>query len=212
MRKYLYPLLFLFSTLFAQEEQQSFWETYTAALRGDKIAQFQTGVIYERGIGIEANDSKAALWYEKSAWQGYMDAQYNLALMYASGRGVEKNIDRAMIWLAKAARQGDREARELLLKIIDGKVDEKSKTSPLKPMGEKSDEIETILPVTLITKEGAQVCTTKGICTAYNAKTTMTSKSKRGNYYKISGMVTRAGWQPFESDGWIEESSVVIRR
>jgi hypothetical protein len=50
MKKYLYTLYFLFSTLSGSETHESFWETYTEALRGDKVAQFQVGVIYELGI------------------------------------------------------------------------------------------------------------------------------------------------------------------
>lgn len=195
-----------------KKAQDSFWEIYTNALRNDKVAQYQVGVMYERGIGVDQNQTEAALWYEKSAWQGYIDAQYNLALMNASGRGVEKNLDRAMIWLAKAARQGDKEARTLLLEIIDGKLDEKPKVTERKQLFEKDEELEPITPVTLITKDGAQVCTVDGSCVRYKEKTTFTSKSKQGKYYKISGMGTSQGWKTYEEDGWIDEESVVLRK
>lgn len=185
--------------------QESFWQIYTSAQRGDNVAQYQAGVIFERGMGVERNQEKAAEWYEKSAWQGNVDAQYNLALMYISGRGVAQNEERAMIWLAKAARQGDKEARKLLLAIIDGKLerDKKSET-----VGEKAEPIK---PVRLITKEGAQVCMRQGECSVYRTNTTLTSKSKRGKYYIISGIGTKQGWEPFEGEGWIDEESVEIR-
>lgn len=192
--------------------QESFWQIYTNALRGDKIAEYQVGVMYERGMGVERDQAKAAEWYEKSAWQGYVDAQYNIALMYASGRGVDKNEERAMIWLAKAARQGDKEARKLLLAIIDGTLDEPRKKTAKKKSDDSSEEVEAIEPVTLVTKEGAQVCTSQGECSVYKMKTTLTSKSKRGKYYKISGIGTKQGWVAFEGEGWIEESSVDMRR
>ena len=46
--------------------------------------------MYANGYGIPKDDSKAVVWYEKSATQGLVDAQFNLAVMYASGRGVPK--------------------------------------------------------------------------------------------------------------------------
>lgn len=192
--------------------QDSFWQIYTNALRGDKAAEYQVGVMYERGMGVEQDLAKSALWYEKAAWQGHVDAQYNLALMYAAGRGVDENEERAMIWLAKAAKQGDKEARKLLLAIIDGTLEKPQKRTAKKKNDESSGEVEAIEPVTLTTREGAQVCTSQGKCSVYKIKTTLTSKSKRGKYYKISGMATKQGWKAFEGEGWIDEESVDIRR
>lgn len=189
---------------------QSFWETYTAALRGDKIAQFQTGVIYERGIGVEENQTQAAKWYEKSAIQGYMDAQYNVALMYATGRGVDQNDGFAMMWLSLAAKQGDKEARKLLLEFIDGKYDKiKTSASGKKPA---INSMVYIAPLRLKTKEGAQICTPEGECISTKANTTVTSKIKSGAWYKVSGMGSVNGWEPYKKEGWIEENSVEVRR
>jgi len=154
MKKYLYTLLF--SSLFASEAQQSFWETYTAALRGDKVAQFQTGVIYERGIGIEQNQTQAAQWYERAAQQGHVDAQYNIAIMYASGYGVAADEGLAMMWLARAAKQKDPEARRLLLKIIDGDLDSDKQED--KGKSALPSDIVSITPTVLYSKENASVC------------------------------------------------------
>lgn len=196
---------------------KSFWETYTAALRGNKEAQFQVGVIFERGIGTESNQTLAAQWFEKSAVQGYVDAQYNIAIMYASGRGVATDEGVAMMWLAKASKQGDKEARKLLNDIIDGKLDKKQSTPPkekkeIASVSSVEGEIETIVPTTLITKEGAMVCDGKGMCTLYKANSALTTTSKRGQYYKISGTVSKKGWQEYKKEGWIDEASVDVRR
>ncbi|MFY9142258.1 tetratricopeptide repeat protein [Sulfuricurvum sp.] len=203
------------STAFANEltsenTTRSFWETYTAALRGDKIAQFQTGVIYERGIGVEENQTQAAKWYEKSAIQGYMDAQYNIALMYATGRGVDQNDGFAMMWLSLAAKQGDKEARKLLLEFLDGKYDKvKTSASGKKPA---INSMVYITPLRLKTKEGAQICTPEGECISTKTNTTVTSKIKSGAWYKVSGMGSVKGWEPYGKEGWIEENSVEVRR
>lgn len=210
MKKYLYLLLFLFPPLFSSEVQQSFWETYTAALRGDKEAQFQVGVIYERGIGIDENQTQAAQWFEKSAHQGHVDAQYNIAIMYATGRGVAADEGLAMMWLARAAKQKDREARKLLLKIIDGELDGGQQQKNIQEAD--TSNVVDIAPTTLITKAGSMLCDEKGKCIEYKANSALTSTSKRGQYYKISGTVSKKGWQSYPKEGWIDESSVEIRR
>jgi TPR repeat protein len=89
MKKSLFYIVLLCMQLLAAGNAELFWNTYTAALRGEKEAQFQTGVMFERGIGTDVNQSQAAKWYEKAAIQGHIDAQYNMGLMYASGRGIE---------------------------------------------------------------------------------------------------------------------------
>lgn len=225
MKKYLYLLLFLSSSIFASDPQQSFWETYTAALRGDKVAQFQIGVIYERGIGIEQNQTQAAQWYEESARQGYVDAQYNIGIMYASGRGVSQDEGLAMMWLARAAKQKDAESRQLLLKMIDGELDADKQSKAKKAVVNKSENveqksvvqtasetIEDITPVTLVAKAGSIVCDEKNQCTPYKTGSVLTSTKKKGKYYKISGIATKRGWQPYEKEGWIDENSVELRR
>jgi len=200
MKKYLFCyFILLFSSLIASEKQ-SFWDTYTAALRGDKVAQFQTGVIYERGIGVEVNQTNAAQWYEKAAQQGYVDAQYNLALLYASGRGVEKNLESAMIWLTKAAKQGDKEARALLLEIIDGKHEKKSKP--------QLDANIAITPLRMKTNKDSMICDQNGSCKAIKIHTTVTSRAKSGTYYKVSGTGGKNGWEPYIGDGWIDEKDL----
>lgn len=214
MKKQLSLFFLLTVFLFASDPQQSFWETYTAALRGDKIAQFQVGVIYERGIGMEANQTLAANWFEKSAQQGYVDAQYNIAIMYASGRGVEADEGAAMKWLALAAKQKDKESRKLLLKIIDGELDEPEPVKKQKTgdTSEVKGDITVITPVTLVAKEGAVVCDQRNQCVLYKAHSVLTSTSKKGSFYKISGIATKKGWEAFDKEGWIDENSVEIRR
>lgn len=197
------------NSLEGQNYTQAFWKVYTDALRGDKVAQFQVGVLYERGLAIAKNEAEAAGWYEKSARQGYIDAQYNIGIMYASGRGVQQNDGFAIMWLGLAAKQGDKESRKVLLALIDEKVST-SKTGTTKP------SLKSITPpVTLVCKEQSVVCSRyagEGECTPYKIKTVLTSKEKQGRYYKISGVVENHQWREYEKEGWIEESSVELRR
>jgi hypothetical protein len=195
----------------------SFWELYSSALRGDKIAQFQVGVLYERGKGIEQNQRQASQWYEKSALQGHVDAQYNIALMYATGRGIEKNERIAMMWFASAAKQGDQEARKLLLNMIDEKSEPQSKKEVLQSVNvaaSNTSDITTVVkitPITLIAKAGTVVCDARNQCVPYKIKTVFTSTMKRGNQYKVSGIATKKGWQSYNKEGWVNENFCDIR-
>lgn len=187
---------------------EAFWKLYTDALRGEKTAQFETGVMFERGIGVELNQTQAAKWYEKAAIQGHKDAQFNIGIMYATGRGVEQNDQFAMMWLSSAAKQGDKESRALLLEIIDGK----SKSNN-QPDSIDSDSIKYIKPIRFETKEGASICrsSSEDQCSKLQEKQVYTSRSKQGSYYKISGIATGHGWKAYEGDGWIESSMVDIK-
>lgn len=209
MKKSLLCILLLCIGLLAANDAELFWNTYTAALRGDREAQFQTGVMFERGIGVDVNQSEAAKWYEKAAIQGHKDAQFNIGIMYASGRGIEKNEQFAMMWLASSAKQGDKESRILLLTIIDGKLKSNSQSQK-----HENDNVQFIKPIRFETKNEALVCNRTGgmgECHPLTEGKIFTSKSKQGNYYKISGMVTSHGWKAYEGDGFIEIEMVELK-
>ncbi|HNJ36278.1 MAG TPA: tetratricopeptide repeat protein, partial [Leptospiraceae bacterium] len=78
-----------------------------AAELGNVFAQYNLGVIYEGGRGIEKDEVEAARWYRKAADEGLADAQRALGNLYYSGRGLEKDEVEAVKWYRKAAEQGD---------------------------------------------------------------------------------------------------------
>ena len=203
MKKYLY-LLTLFTFSLFGSNQQTFWDTYTAALRGDREAQFLVGVIYERGMGVEQNLSTAAKWFEKSAFQGHVDAQYNIGLMYAIGKGIPENKAQADMWLKRAADQGDDDAAKLLTKHH---LDQEKENKNL-PLTTKEESILTISPTVLYTKANASVCTNENVCTVYKMPMVFTTISKRDRYYKINGIVNKKGWKRYIGEGWIDENSI----
>ena len=63
-----------------------------AAKQGDAKAQFNLGLSYDRGEGVEKNYETAVEWYRKAAEQGYAKAQTNLGLSYDLGEGVERSF------------------------------------------------------------------------------------------------------------------------
>jgi TPR repeat protein len=81
---------------------------------GDASAQFNLGLMYTTGQGVEQDNAAAALWFRKAAEQGYALAQSNLGTLYLYGRGVTQDDTEAVMWFRKAADQGDAVAQFLL--------------------------------------------------------------------------------------------------
>lgn len=97
--------------------EAAFSEWLPLAELGDVEAQFNLGVMYDEGAGVEQDLAAAAGWYRKAAEQGFVDAQTNLGVMYFHGLGVERDHSEAARWFQKAADHGDREAQDYLKQI-----------------------------------------------------------------------------------------------
>ncbi|MFA7368847.1 MAG: tetratricopeptide repeat-containing serine protease family protein [Kiritimatiellales bacterium] len=78
-----------------------------SAEKGDASAQYNLGLCYAKGDGIERDLKEAAKWYLKAAEQGNANAQFNLGCLFGGGKGVDKNYGEAVNWYRKAADQGD---------------------------------------------------------------------------------------------------------
>lgn len=85
-----------------------------AARDGDSDAQYQMGVRYRDGIGVDVSYGEAADWFDRAAQQGNVEAQANLGVMYRQGVGVPKDMDLAKLWLHAAARAGHADAQKYL--------------------------------------------------------------------------------------------------
>lgn len=77
-----------------------------AAINGLDVAQFNLGVMYERGLGVPEDETRALLWYHSAAEQGYPLAQYNLGRLYALGKGIPQSDAEAKRWFQRAADRG----------------------------------------------------------------------------------------------------------
>ena len=78
----------------------------SSAEAGDRVAQYNLGVLHETGqYGVREDKAEAVRWYRLSAPQGYENAQYNLAVMYLRGEGVEQDREAAIRWFRLAAEQ-----------------------------------------------------------------------------------------------------------
>lgn len=71
------------------------------AEQGHVAAQFNLGVLFEKGLGVGQDYVEAARWYMKAAEQGDEEAQYNVALLYEKGTGLSLDLDKARYWYDK---------------------------------------------------------------------------------------------------------------
>ena len=74
-------------------------------------AQYNLGLLYSKGLGVEKNLKTAFIWYKRAAANGNTDAMYNLGLMYDKGRVVYRSTKDATKWWLKAAELGNASAQ-----------------------------------------------------------------------------------------------------
>lgn len=81
-----------------------------AADKGQPIAQYNLGLIYENGKGIPVDYAKAKVWYTKAADQGHARAMNQLAGIYFNGSAGPANEQHAVKLYEKAVALGDADA------------------------------------------------------------------------------------------------------
>ena len=57
----------------------------TAAAQGVAVAQFNLGLLHEKGLGVELNQAEAMKWYARAVDTEFVPAYMNLARLYESG-------------------------------------------------------------------------------------------------------------------------------
>ena len=137
------PVTAFVLSLFAATPVFAMWDEMLAeqleeAEAGDADAQYEVGLKYLKGHGVEKDVSRAVHWLElsaksgneragiklqrmkdqrarfdatlKKATSGATQAQYTVGMMYLKGKGTAQNGSKARDWIGKAARQGDQKA------------------------------------------------------------------------------------------------------
>jgi hypothetical protein len=66
------------------------------AMAGSAEAQNYVGEIYSKGLGTAPDYEMAALWFKKSADQGFKRAKINLGYLYEQGLGVKQDMTQAL--------------------------------------------------------------------------------------------------------------------
>lgn len=75
---------------------------------GHTRAQFNTGVFYAQGHGVEQDCGMAVIYYSMAAMLGDRDANYNLGLLFFLGQGVKQpDQEKAFSYFMTAAQLGD---------------------------------------------------------------------------------------------------------
>src|SRR5580704_13548149 len=74
-------------------------------------AEYNLGLMYRKGEGVQQSDTEAAHWYRRAATQDFPEAQQKLADLYYFGQGVPLSYATAAAWYRKAADLGNAEAQ-----------------------------------------------------------------------------------------------------
>ena len=109
-----------------QEETAEVRTVREKAEQGFAEAQYNLGVMYERGEGVAQDKAEAVTWCRKAAKQEHAEAKFSLGVMYHNGEGVPEDKVQAFAWMLVATRaamdatgDGNREKQELqVVKII----------------------------------------------------------------------------------------------
>lgn len=90
----------------AVRDKRNFSTAIKEARIGHRESQYEVGLMYANGIGIDQDFSQAIYWIRQSAERGFAAAQYLLATRYAVGEAVEQDEHLALKWFVKASDQG----------------------------------------------------------------------------------------------------------
>ena len=94
------------------------------AYEGNAEAQYNLGVLYLEGHGVERNIEQAREWFMRAAEKSHVEAQYNLGVeLCCSGRDTKK----AVAWLCRATKQNHFDAPYQMANIYTGSVREDGK-------------------------------------------------------------------------------------
>ena len=78
---------------------------------GDDKAQYNLGLMYIRGDGVEQSYTEGAKWHRKAAEQGYAEAQYSMGALHFNRDIPTEDYVEAANWYLKAAEQGHSKAQ-----------------------------------------------------------------------------------------------------
>ncbi len=197
----------------AQMWDELFEEHMENAQGGDADAQYEVGIMYLKGQGVEQNREKAISWLNASAKSGNAKAvsklrrmkeqqerfkqdlqqakagdakaQYDIAMMYLKGRGVEQDGGKARTWLSKAADQKDEKAiTRLGILNYKGEAGEKDYAEALKLFKKVKDE--SVLAQYYL---GDMYAEGKGVSKDYEKAIVWYKKAAKGGFDRARGKI-----------------------
>lgn len=90
-----------------------------AAEQGVVVAQFNIGLIYERGLGVNRNLLAAMKWYARSVETDFAPAFINLARLYESGDAITRDRAAALQLRLRAWQQGINRAQQNPIVVVN---------------------------------------------------------------------------------------------
>ena len=93
-------------------------EILSRAQTGEAQGQYEMGLAFRHGWGVERDDLKAAIWLREAADKEHARAQHELGLMYEFGQGLPRSYSRALEFYEMAAAQNLKEAHRSLLLLM----------------------------------------------------------------------------------------------
>ncbi|MDG6406094.1 tetratricopeptide repeat protein [Glaesserella parasuis] len=90
------------------------------AEQGNAKAQYNLGLMYDRGLGVNQDYHQAVKWFQKAA-EHDVKAQLKLGVMYGLGQGVRQNYATSKMWVGKACDNGNQKACDLYRKLNERK-------------------------------------------------------------------------------------------
>tara|TARA_A100001037_G_scaffold300782_1_gene328974 strand:+ start:904 stop:1488 length:585 start_codon:yes stop_codon:yes gene_type:complete len=102
---------------FAGDFDTAYKEFTIAAQEGLSLAQYNLGILYFTGQGVEQNYEEAFKWTKEAAEQGHLNAQFNLGSLYLDGQGIQTNVSEGINWVTLAAKSGHANSAYTLAKM-----------------------------------------------------------------------------------------------
>lgn len=96
--------------------------------QGNTVAQFNLGISYQKGLGVEQDTAVAFHWFRRAAEHGHGGSQYNLGVMFANANGVERDYVKAYLWTSLAvdslSEGEERDSAVRVREVISRRMDE----------------------------------------------------------------------------------------
>jgi|APSaa5957512622_1039677.scaffolds.fasta_scaffold26098_1 uncharacterized protein len=99
------------------DQQKALNMMLKAHKEGYKKAALYLGIMYEYGLGVEADGEKGFEFYLEAAKNKQRWAARKVGVSYEKGRGVEKDTTKSKEWYLKALVSGDKKAQDALISL-----------------------------------------------------------------------------------------------
>jgi hypothetical protein len=96
------------------DEKEDFVYDLSLATQGISVSQYNTGVNYSLGRGIDRDMEKAVYWYQRANEQGHSKAPFNIAIIYSDGKYLEPDLALAIKYFLIAEERNNKEAKIFL--------------------------------------------------------------------------------------------------